>query len=102
MEKLQVNKGNAAKACGRELFAADKALELAQRGLPFRDAYRVIAESKFDFVVDAVGNIKRKRHLGATGNLGLRKLSDLIAEQKRKVQKEKNAFEKKMVAVLRL
>jgi argininosuccinate lyase len=84
------------------LFAADKALELAQRGLPFRDAYKVISESKFDFVVDAVKNIEGKRHLGATGNLGLRKLRERIAEQKRKVQKEKNAFEKKMGAVLRL
>jgi len=102
IEKLQVNKSAAIKGCSRELFAADKALELAQRGLPFRDAYKVIAESKFDFVVDAVKNIKGKRHLGATGNLGLHNLRQRIAEQKRKVQKEKNAFEKKMGAVLRL
>ncbi len=97
--KLKVNKGPAAKACRIELFATDKAIDLARKGLPFRDAYRVIAESKFEFVADPVENIKKKRHLGATGNLALYKLLDRIAEHRKKLRKEKSLFERKMKAL---
>jgi argininosuccinate lyase len=31
-------------ACTDEIFAADRAIELARKGVPFRDAYRKISK----------------------------------------------------------
>ncbi|MGA2079138.1 MAG: argininosuccinate lyase [Holophaga sp.] len=40
---LQIRKEACAAACTRELYAADEASRLAIQGMPFRDAYKVVA-----------------------------------------------------------
>lgn len=40
---LTVDVGKCRAACTEEIYAADKALELAQKGVPFRDAYRRVS-----------------------------------------------------------
>lgn len=64
-----------------EIFAADYANELVLKGIPFRDAYKRAAEEvKLQSKPDVLANIKSKRHLGATGCLGLDRLrADLNA-----------------------
>ena len=74
-----------------DIFATDAANALVLKGAAFRDAYREIGErvlsghngSTAAFVSeDPIKNIRRKKHLGATGNLGL----SLYAKELRKFQ----------------
>ncbi len=37
---IQVNKEKSEGAISREMFSAEKAIELAKRGIPFREAYK--------------------------------------------------------------
>lgn len=91
---LKVNKGKCIKACVPEIFAADKAIELAVKGVPWRDAYLKVAQELDTLKAeDPVENIKKKKHLGATGNLGLSKSAVKIKAEKVKIGKEKSSFE---------
>jgi len=91
---LKVNKVKCIRACKPEIFATDKAVELVGEGMPFRDAYKKVA-AELDKLEgeDATGNIKGKKHLGATGNLGLAKSVANIKVEKEKVTKEKKSLE---------
>ena len=44
VEELVVNKERCAQAMSDELYATEKALRMAEKGVPFRDAYRKVAE----------------------------------------------------------
>lgn len=72
IDQLTVNEKACLEAMTPELFATDYALELVQKGMPFRDAYRTVA-AQLDTLgqYDPVENIMSKKHCGATGNLGL-------------------------------
>lgn len=53
-----------------EVFAADRALEMVARGMPFRDAYRHVRDHLDEIAAaDPVQAIARKRHLGAPAGL---------------------------------
>lgn len=55
-----------------EIFATDRALELAASGLPFRDAYRRVAEELAALEgQDPAEAMRKKKHTGAPGNLRL-------------------------------
>lgn len=70
--ELQVNKKNCIAAFTPELFATDHVLKLTSGGIPFRDAYKQIAKDLSSVTeTDPVANIMSKKHLGATGNLGI-------------------------------
>ncbi len=59
-------------ACTPELFATDRAYELVEAGVPFRDAYRQVGTSLQELTaVDPRESLKRRTHQGASGNLGL-------------------------------
>jgi argininosuccinate lyase len=72
IEGLGINEKACLEAFSSELFATDAALNLAASGVPFREAYRQIAStlSQVD-MEDPIENILKKKHLGATGCLGL-------------------------------
>ncbi len=91
---LKVNRVKCIRACRPEIFATDKAVELVGKGMPFRDAYKKVA-AELDRLEgeDAVANIKAKKHLGATGNLGLGKAAAKIKAEKEKFTKEKKSLE---------
>jgi len=73
---LQMNREKCLAACSAEIFATDYALDLVKQGVPFRDAYRQVAASVDSLQrIDPETNIRSKRHLGATGNLGLARIS---------------------------
>jgi len=44
IDKLKVNKENCKKAMTEELYATEKAYELVEKGIPFRDAYKKISK----------------------------------------------------------
>ena len=71
---LKVNKENCIKAFDKDLFATDKVIDTAKKGVPFREAYKQVAKSIQDAKkIDPMKNIQLKKHIGATGNLGLNK-----------------------------
>lgn len=70
---LKVNADRCAAAVTADLYAADAAIEAAvQKNIPFRDAYRVVADHIENL---ETGNprliFKSRTHFGAPGNLGL-------------------------------
>ncbi len=72
---VQVNEKELAKRIYPELMAADAANELVRKGIPFREAYRQIADELETLTVGDLKNLLQSRtHLGATGNLGLEQL----------------------------
>jgi argininosuccinate lyase len=72
IEKLTVNPEKLRSAFTPEIFAADRALEMAASGIPFRDSYREISRSpEAAGLRDPVEAIAKKISTGATGNLRL-------------------------------
>jgi argininosuccinate lyase len=72
MRKLAVHEDRLIAGHRPEIYAADRALELAAGGTPFRDAYREVARDLEGLkAADPREAIRRKRHTGAPGNLRL-------------------------------
>ena len=95
MKNLKINEQKCLEECTPDIFAADYANMLVKGGLNFRDAYKEVG-TNLDKVykMNPVVNIKNKKHLGATGNLGLGKLKVKISSQQKAWEKEKAGFEK--------
>ena len=70
MNAIVVNKQVCISACTPEIFATDEAMELVRTGIPFRAAYKQIAQQK-QRVHNPQENIMLKTHQGAPGNLEL-------------------------------
>ncbi len=59
-----------------ELFSTDLATKLAKQGIPFRDAYRQVAESLSEVEAgDLEKTLQARVSPGASGNLYLRQLT---------------------------
>ena len=83
VSKLDVNRERMIAACTFELFAADRAYELARESnMPFRDAYRIVGAevtAQLDRHVplpvesheQLIARLQARSHLGGAGNLGL-------------------------------
>lgn len=83
IDNLQVNSERLTAACSFELFATDRAYQLAQENnIPFRDAYRIVGaevlaqlDRKIPFAVESqeqlAARLNARSHLGGSGNLGL-------------------------------
>jgi argininosuccinate lyase len=83
VSKLDVNVEHLIAACTFELFAADRAYELATAAsLPFRDAYRIVGKEvteqldrhsplPLESQEQLAERLAARSHLGGTGNLGL-------------------------------
>jgi argininosuccinate lyase len=99
---LKVNKEKCIKACVPEIFATDKAIELAAEGMPWRDAYQKVAKELGKLKAeDPVASIKKKKHIGGTGNLGLDKSAAKIKTEKEGVLKNKKSFDAAMSRLLK-
>jgi argininosuccinate lyase len=92
--KLKVNRKKCLEAFTPEVFATDEVLRLVAKGTAFRDAYRTVAKNLSKLKSeDPVKNIKGKKHVGATGNLGLadtnvalNKNSSLLRKEKKRIK----------------
>lgn len=72
VSKLTCDRERCIAAFSKDVFATDRVLDLVKEGVPFRDAYRQVALSlESTPMEDPVENIRKKKHIGATGNLGL-------------------------------
>ena len=74
---LQVQADATAAASTDELYAAHQAYVLVQGGLPFRDAYRQVAQQLQDGTFAPDRSALTATHLGGAGNLAL---GDLAAD----------------------
>lgn len=73
LRDMKVNRDELLAGFSPAVFAADKALELAAKGMPFRDAYASVKANLNALAdVDPVKAIGQKRHLGATAGLNLK------------------------------
>ena len=95
---LQVNSEQLTRACTFELFATDRAYELAMTAnMPFRDAYRIVGAEvtalldrgstlPIESQEQLVNRLHARTHLGGAGNLGLeqaqQRLEDIQASWK--------------------
>lgn len=81
---LHVNRDLCEAAFTPPVFAADHALMLVRRGMPFRDAYRRVKEHPESVVAgDPRENITAKNHLGAPGGLDFNRYRRQIAATRR-------------------
>ena len=90
VSSLEVNTERLVSACTFELFATDRAYELATAGtLPFRDAYRIVAAEVTALLVrhqslpvesqeQLVQRLAARNHQGGAGNLGLAQAYDQL------------------------
>lgn len=79
IENITPKEANLRTKCTPELFAADSANEMVKQGKTFRDAYVEVGNNLDKLKdIDLDENLTSKKHLGATGNLGLEKLENLL------------------------
>jgi argininosuccinate lyase len=99
---LGVNEERLLGAFTPEIFAADAALELVEKGVPFRSAYRRVAENLGALKSrDAKESMLKKKHAGAPGNLGLEKIGRIIAMENSGLMKEEDSFNRRIAALLK-
>jgi argininosuccinate lyase len=83
VSRLQPNEERMIEACSAELFATDAAYDLVLKGVPFRDAYRRIADMIDDLgELDPHDVLKTRTHQGTSGDLRLETSASII-EQRR-------------------
>lgn len=71
-------------ACTPDLFATDEALRRVSSGVPWRDAYRQVAEQAGKWKTpDLDAALRMRSHIGGTGNLGLGRLAGRLARIRR-------------------
>lgn len=104
VSKLEVNAERLTNACTFELFAADRAYELASVAkLPFRDAYRIVGaevtaqlDRHLPLPVESqeqlASRLGARSHLGGTGNLGLTQTQKQLDEARAVWESRKETF----------
>ena len=96
---LQVNAAQAAAACTDELYATHEAYRLVRDGIPFRDAYRQVAQQI------AAGGFQPDRaalhaaHPGGAGNLGLEKIEADVDNTRRWIERTHSRLQECEAAV---
>ena len=103
ISRLKVNKESLKEALTPEMFATDEVYKLVKRGMPFRDAYQAVSKKIYRLKrPDPEKNILSKKHLGATGNLGLAKSEKQIKEQLRTLKGKRREFGLKKKELIKL
>ncbi|HXZ03500.1 MAG TPA: argininosuccinate lyase, partial [Ktedonobacteraceae bacterium] len=105
VSNLDVNVERLLAACTFELFATDRAYELATAAsLPFRDAYRIVGkevteqlDSHLSLPLESHEQLAQRlavrSHLGGTGNLGLAKIQKHLEDVKTVWDERTETFE---------
>jgi len=101
VENIKVNREALLAGFRPEVFAADYALALAGKGMPFRDAYRYTKDHLHELAsMDPREAIRRKRHLGATAGLDLNLLGKRLAKEQKYFRNEKNRHDRAVSRLL--
>ncbi|MBU2462039.1 argininosuccinate lyase, partial [bacterium] len=79
IENLKPNEEALKSACSPEIFAQDKAIELVKEGMPFREAYQKVAQELDKIEIPEIEEaLKKRSHIGGSGNLQLTRLREEI------------------------
>jgi argininosuccinate lyase len=112
VSSLGVNTERLSAACTFELFAADRAYEIASAAkMPFRDAYRIVAaevtarlDRRLPLPAESqeqlVERLAARSHLGGAGNLGLTQLHRQIEEVEAAWKKREETFTAAIAALV--
>ena len=101
LKGLKVNEENCIKAFDNSIFATDEVMELVKKGVPFREAYQKIAKNIAKVQkISPIQNIQSKKHIGATGNLGLGKAKVQLSKIKLEISKQESEFSSKLKNLL--
>ncbi|MGZ3629610.1 MAG: argininosuccinate lyase [Ktedonobacteraceae bacterium] len=104
VSKLEVNVEHLIAACTFELFATDRAYELAKvTNIPFRDAYRIVGKEVTQQLDSHVAlplesqeqlaeRLAARSHLGGAGNLGLAQTQKHLEEVESEWESRKKTF----------
>jgi argininosuccinate lyase len=98
---IKVNRPSLLEGFRPEVFAADHALFLAGRGMPFRDAYLHVKEHLGELAdMNPLEAIRRKKHLGATAGLNLNILNARRAKEQKYFSGERSRFNRRISRLL--
>lgn len=88
-------------ACTAELFATDRALDLARQGTPFRDAYVAVATTgDAPEQTDIAARLRARSHEGAPGNLDLAGVAARINAEQAAWDARRAHFEQAIAALV--
>ncbi|RKX73226.1 MAG: argininosuccinate lyase [Spirochaetes bacterium] len=95
VDNIAVNEDRCREAFTPEIYAADAAFELVQKGSSFRDAYRKVGKSLGELErLDPAEAIKKRTSTGMSGNLCLDRVNKEIIEVRNQIQAEERRIEK--------
>jgi len=98
---IEVDQERLQAACTTELFATDRALDLARQGTPFRDAYVAVATTAAGpEQADLVAQLRARSHEGAPGNLDLDGVAARISAEHAAWQARRAHFEQAIAALV--
>ncbi|HAW49697.1 TPA: argininosuccinate lyase [bacterium] len=102
VQNLRINEDNLTKGFTRDIFATDHAIDLVlNEGIPFRDAYRKVAEEIENLPSpDPYVSLKKRKHIGGPGNLMLDELKEEINRAKERIRKDEEGFINKINGLL--
>ena len=101
--KIKVNEEILINSFTPEIYATDRVLELVKEGVPFRDAYKEVGINLDSLnKKNPVENIKSKTHVGATGNLNLSKIENILKEEEREFSANHERFMKKIENLIKI
>ena len=98
--RIEVKQERLREACTAELFATDRALDLARQGTPFRDAYvAVAAHPNEQNGGDLVERLRARAHEGGPGNLDLEGVAARISAERASWEKRRSHFTEAIAAL---
>ncbi|MBI2441390.1 MAG: argininosuccinate lyase [Lentisphaerae bacterium] len=100
---LKVNRAALRQGFTPAVFAADQALNLVKRGMPFRDAYQYVKKHLAELKAqDPAKAIALKTHLGAPAGLNFAGIARRLAAEQAFASSEKRRFSKTISRLLRV
>ncbi len=101
VENVSVREDRLRAALTPDLYATDHALKLVAKGLPFREAYREVARNLAEYgAMEPEEALRARRHLGASGNLGIEEIQEEIQRRTSEVEEQARDFEERLAALL--
>ena len=100
---LKINREALRRGFTPAVFAADHALKLVARGMPFRDAYHYVKKHLNELDgLDPARAIALKTHIGATAGLDFADMARLLAAERAFASAEKRRYFKTISRLLRV
>lgn len=94
LPRLEVDADGARAACTPDLHAAHHASALARRGVPFRDAYRQVADALEQGTFQPLVESGDDMTLGGKGRLGLDQVTTAIEQHRHWVKRKRDHIER--------